>query len=153
MNKCVCHHNQMEHILGTDQCLYGHCLCTNFIKVNDQIRTFESGANRDSDQDKLDYEGFLCPKVLESYAKYMHQNRIMADGSLRDSDNWQKGIPIDQYMKSLFRHFIEVWTLHRQSKTSPLTPTGLAEQERALCAVMFNSMGMLHEILKSKENK
>ena len=45
-----------------------------------QGRTFETGAYRDTDNGKLDYEAFLCPRVLESYAQYMHKNRIQSDG-------------------------------------------------------------------------
>jgi hypothetical protein len=104
-------------------------------------REFATGAIRDTEQDKLDYEGFLSPVVLERYAQYMHKNRTMLDGSLRDSDNWQKGIPINVYMKSLWRHFMEVWTDHRK--------LGQATEE-ALCAVLFNTMGYLHEVLTRK---
>ena len=57
------------------------------------MRNFDTGATRDVDTNKLDFEGFLSPVVLERYAEYMHKNRVQADGNLRDSDNWQKGIP------------------------------------------------------------
>ena len=106
------------------------------------IRTFETGATRDTAQDKLDYEGFLSPLVLQRYAQYMHKNRLQPDGALRDSDNWQLGIPIPQYMKSLWRHFMEVWGLHRGVATGDIT--------EALCAVIFNAMGYLHEVLKKQ---
>jgi hypothetical protein len=104
------------------------------------IRQFVTGANRDVDTDKLDFEGFLSPLVVERFAQYMHKNRRLADGSFRDSDNWQKGIPLDVYMKSGFRHFIEWWKNHRESRTD----------EEALCGILFNTMGYLHEILKNK---
>jgi len=112
------------------------------------MRQFKTGATRDEDQDKLDYEGFLSPLVLERFAEYMHENRKMADGSLRASDNWQRGIPMDAYMKSLWRHFMDVWKMHREHpavdrKTG--RPIGLDE---ALCGVLFNAMGMLHELLR-----
>lgn len=102
---------------------------------------FESGATRTDSTNKLDYEGFLSPLVLERYARYMHENRFQEDGSMRDSDNWQRGIPLSSYMKSLWRHFMEVWTAYRH-KESP---------EIALCAMLFNVMGMLHETLKDKK--
>ena len=79
------------------------------------MREFDTGATRDNDTDKPDYEGFLSPLVLEAYAQYMHKNRVQADGATRDSDNWQKGIPRDQYMKSAFRHFMDLWRAHRSS--------------------------------------
>jgi hypothetical protein len=71
----------------------------------------------------------------------MHQNRIQSDGSLRDSDNWQKGIPKDAYMKSMWRHFMDLWKLHRGNEAQE-------DIETALCAMMFNVMGYLHEELK-----
>ncbi len=56
-------------------------------------RTFETGATRDTGDDKLKFDGFLSASVIKRYAEYMHKNRIQSDGSLRDPDNWQKGIP------------------------------------------------------------
>lgn len=112
------------------------------------VRTFDTGATRDTDTTKPDYEGFLSPLVIERYGVYMNKNRLQKDGTTRDSDNWQKGIPIAVYVKSLFRHFVEVWTLHRTNRAVDSAPA-----EEALCAVMFNAMGMLHEILKLREPK
>lgn len=103
------------------------------------MRTFESGATRNDDNGKLDYEGFLSPWVLERYAQYMHKHRIQKDGELRASDNWQKGIPITEYMKSMFRHFMTAWKLHRKGVRG-------TELEDALCAIIFNAMGYLHEL-------
>ena len=74
---------------------------------------FPTGATRDQDHDKPDYEGFLSPLVIERYGQYMHGHRLQLDGKLRPSDNWQKGIPLDKYMKSLWRHFFAAWKLHR----------------------------------------
>ena len=108
-----------------------------------EIRTFETGATRDSVVGKNDYEGFLSPLVLVCYGKYMTKHREQTNGQLRDSDNWQKGIPPDQYIKSAFRHFIDWWLEHRGHKSID----GL---EDALCALLFNTMGYLHETLKAK---
>ena len=69
------------------------------------MRKFDSGATRDIVEDKFDFEGFLSPLVLNRYAEYMNKHRKQSDGNLRDSDNWQKGIPMKVYMKSGFRHF------------------------------------------------
>lgn len=76
--------------------------------VSNKIRTFDTGATRDTDEGKLDFEGFLSPLALERFAEYMNKHRQQSDGSLRDSDNWQKGIPVKQYMKSMWRHFFAV---------------------------------------------
>jgi hypothetical protein len=107
-------------------------------------REFESGANRNSEEGKLDYEGFLSPIVLKRFAEYMDENRLLEDGTLRLSDNWQKGIPIDAYMKSGFRHFFDWWTSHRGNE-------GREDIEHALCGLIFNVQGYLHEYLKNKK--
>lgn len=107
------------------------------------IRTFNTGATRDQDTSKIDPEGFFSPLVMERRCQFMHKNRVMRDGNLRDSDNWQKGIPLEVYMKSAWRHFKDLWTGHR----------GHAIQdslEGAICALMFNLEGYLHELLKAK---
>ena len=67
------------------------------------IRTFNTGATRDSDEGKLDFEGFLSPLVIERYAEYLNAHRVQSDGKLRDSDNWQNGMGLSVYMKSLWR--------------------------------------------------
>ena len=54
------------------------------------IRKFETGATRDTDEGKLDFEGFFSPIVMERFAEYMNKHRRQSDGQLRDSDNWQK---------------------------------------------------------------
>ena len=107
------------------------------------MRQFETGATRDTEEGKLDYEGFLSPLVLKRYAEYMHEHRIQADGNLRSSDNWQKGIPKDVYMKSAWRHFMDWWVSHRDEG---------CDQE-AVCALLFNVMGYLHEELIRKGPK
>ncbi len=107
------------------------------------MRQFDSGATRDNDDSKLDYEGFISPLVLEEYAKYMHKHRVQADGVVRDSDNWQKGMPLDAYMKSGWRHFMDWWKEHRGIESTD----GLIE---ALCALMFNVQGYMLETLKEE---
>jgi hypothetical protein len=112
------------------------------------VRTFITGATRDQDDTKHDPDGFLSPLVLERFFDYMTQHRIQADGKRRDSDNWQKGIPLDAYRKSAWRHFFDFWKEGRR-------PTGVrpALIEEALCALMFNIMGYLHEHLKAGRSK
>lgn len=107
------------------------------------MRTFETGATRDSDTTKLDYEGFLSPLVLERFAQYMHKNRVTAQG-VRASDNWQKGIPLDAYMKSGARHFMNWWINHRGFERDNVE----YDIEEDICGLMFNCMGYLHELLK-----
>jgi hypothetical protein len=111
------------------------------------VRTFETGATRDSDTSKPDYEGFLSPLAVERYGQYMVKHQRQADGNLRASDNWQKGIPKDAYMKSAFRHFVDFWRLHREGRgESP-------DAQEAQCALLFNVMGYLHETIKGETPK
>lgn len=108
------------------------------------VREFLSGATRDTEDGKLDYEGFLSPAVLERFAEYMHKHRLQSDGTLRGSDNWQHGIPRDAYMKSMFRHFMDVWMGHRCGLKSE------DAHEEALCALLFNVQGYLFEVLNGR---
>lgn len=117
---------------------------------SNQIRKFSTGATRDLDENKPDYEGFLSPLVIERYGTYMSSHRKQVDGSLRDSDNWQKGIPLPVYIKSMFRHFFDVWKLHRGYEAKDFTTGKSYEIDEALCALMFNVSGYLHEYLKAK---
>lgn len=111
-----------------------------------EMRKFETGATRNVDVDKHDPEGFLHPLVIDAFNEYMHKHRFQADGTLRDSSNWTKGIPRDAYMKSLWRHFLDVWLHHRgygyKAKES---------LNEALFGVMFNVMGYLLETIKEQE--
>ena len=117
--------------------------CDDQVKDSGLLRSFPTGASRDTNDGKLDLEGFLSPLVLERYAAYMHTNRKMRDGSFRDSDDWQQGIPKDVYMKSAWRHFLDWWLNHRGHRTKDSTAT-------VLCALLFNVMGYLHEFLKEE---
>jgi hypothetical protein len=109
-------------------------------------RVFASGATRDQDDSKLDFEGYLSPLVLEEFAKYMHKCGTLPDGSRRDSDNWQKGIPLTVYMKSMWRHFFAVWRRHRADLW------GLEQcSTDDLCGLLFNVQGYLHEVLQERE--
>lgn len=133
------------------------------------IRKFDTGATKDTAKGKHDYEGFLSPLVIWRFGQYMHGHRLQADGTMRDSDNWQKGIPKDVHIKSLFRHFLDVWALHRgleviKIRTSDGEETYISAGEiftkdtnqtfvnieDALCAIIFAASGYLHEILKNK---
>lgn len=105
-----------------------------------KVRVFETGATRDSDDSKLDYDGFLSPEVLTCYAQYMHEHRKQSDGQLRSSDNWKKGIPKEQYMKSMWRHFMSVWTNNTNKEV----------KREEICALLFNVMGYLHEDMQQR---
>jgi hypothetical protein len=111
------------------------------------MRVFESGATRNVEVDP-DYHGFLSPLALHAYGEYMHRHRLQADGTLRDSDNWQKGIPNDAFVRSLVRHVHDL----------QLVFDGYGELARQddrddnvllahLSAALFNIQGMLHNVM------
>jgi len=108
------------------------------------MRNFGTGATRNNDATLPDYEGFVSPLALRAFGEYMHKHRFQADGTVRASDNWQKGIPLESYIKSGFRHFMDWWLFHRGQ-------TGRETLVDALCALMFNVQGYLHEILKKEQ--
>jgi hypothetical protein len=110
------------------------------------MRTFESGATRDTADGKLNYAGFLSLTALKQYAKYMNMNRLQSDGNIRDADNWKKGFPMESYVESSFRHYLE-WLGYHQSdnRTPEMNNAGIA----AVCGLLFNAMGYLNEWLKS----
>ena len=113
------------------------------------MRRFKSGATRDNNEGKFDFEGFLSPLVLEAYAKYMHKNRLQADGKLRASDNWQKGFGdnhLDVCIKSLWRHFLDLWKEHRGYKSRD----GIDD---AIGGILFNIMAYYYGILINRKGK
>ncbi len=120
--------------------------------------------------EKLDYEGFLSPLVLYRFAQYMHKHRKQSNGELRLSDNWQKGIPKNEYMKSLWRHEMDAWAIHRgyqvyKEKVGNGEVTHIVSKnqinkypgwipvtlEEALCGIIFNSSGYLHELMNEEK--
>lgn len=113
--------------------------------VQSPIRTFPTGATRNSEDGKFDYEGFFDPEVVVEFARYMHSHRKLEDGALRASDNWQKGIPTDAYRRSLMRHVIDVWMYYRGHSM----PSGETNPLRALSGVLFNTMGLMRAELNS----
>lgn len=112
------------------------------------VRSFDTGATRSADAGRYDPEGFLSPIALERYCEYMQKHRLQPDGSIRDSDNWQKGLPLATYVKGMLRHVLHLWTRHRGYAVQD--QKAAADMEEDLCALLFNVQGMLHEIIKDK---
>jgi hypothetical protein len=113
-----------------------------------ETRAFSTGATRDTIDGKLSFYKALSPVVLERYVQYLGKHRLQSDGKLRDWDNWKKGIPVDTYCDSLLRHTHDVWKLTQGGTAHD--NHGEVDVEDALCAVLFNAMGCLYEILKRK---
>ena len=120
---------------------------TNSMKKQTRGTYFETGAYRDGSKDKLDYEGFLSPLVLEGYAYYLHKHRLQSNGEYRDSDNWQLGIDIKTYRKSLIRHTFQAWGTWRGHKVYD-DKGDLVTLMDSLYGIMFNVQGYIFELLK-----
>lgn len=114
------------------------------------IRTFETGATRDTDEGKYDFEGFLSPEVLYAFAAYMHKHRLQKDGTLRDGDNWQKGMPRQECMKSLLRHIIDLWSIERGVLVKRPETGELVSIDDALGGALFNLQIMWLETLQGE---
>jgi hypothetical protein len=106
---------------------------------------FASGAYRDSDADKVDFESHLSPYAEEVAARYMHEHRLLPDGSRRAPDNWKMGISLDSYIKSLSRHWQDLQRLHRG-----LPSRNGDDLFAAVGAIQFNINGYAHEIEKAR---
>jgi len=121
------------------------------VEIRDDMTVFPTGATRSAEGDKLDYEGFLSPFVLERYCQYLHKHRIQADGQTRTADNWQKGMPRARYFKSALRHTMAAWKYWR---STTLDPSFVGDKfTDMVCAALFNWMGLLHEILIGRDIK
>lgn len=72
----------------------------------------------------------------------MQFNGMMPDGSQRNVDDWKKGVPLDVYMKSAMRHFMELWLAHRECPVSE-------GRVWACLGLLFNVQGYLHEFMKA----
>ena len=106
------------------------------------IRTFATGATRDTIAGKINYAGILSPLVVKCFGEYMDKHRLQKDGSLRDFDNWKKGMPQAVCVESTFRHFMDWWIISHGFDGARST------EEEALCAILFNVQVRLHDILK-----
>ena len=110
---------------------------------------FVSGSTRSDDTGKLHFERALSPLVLERFVRYMYEHNVPAG---RHEDQWQLGIPMESYTASGWRHFFAWWKIQRgfqafNEKGQPI------DIEEALCGLMFNVQGFLHEFLKRKQKR
>lgn len=137
-DRCTCTaHTSWPHV-KIDQCVE---VSGQLTAVGNSMDNFNSGSTRTAET-LFDPEGFLNPEVLAQFSKYMANHRTQADGNIRNSDNWQKGMPKARYMRSMWRHFLDVWRIWRRGEK-------IHHLVDPLCAIMFNVHGMLLEVLIS----
>ena len=117
------------------------------MKDNGTTRTSDTGATRDTAEGKFDFEAFFSTPVFFRLAAYMHKHRFQSDGTIRDGDNWQKGLDPDETFKSIIRHAFQAWAMKRGNNV--VCPTeGSMDMEETLGALMFNLMAYWHELLR-----
>jgi len=109
------------------------------------MRIFPTGATRDDNIGKLNPVRGLSIQVEECYLNYLGRHRRQKDGSLRDWDNWKRGIDVEAYRESLSRH---VRDAVRASMGLPVPED--ASLKDLLCAIRFNTDGWLFELLAAE---
>ena len=109
---------------------------------------FTTGATRSTDAGKVDFEGHINPDVLAVFGEYMNAHRVQRDGRVRASDNWQQGIPIYRYVKSLVRHTFEFWRMWRGSVVVNSDNGSYFTFREVTSAIMFNVMGIVFEAVQ-----
>lgn len=98
-----------------------------------KVRSFTTGAVRDTDTDKENYVECLSFTALRRFGKYMKtQEKKYPPG------NWRKGIPIIEYEKSLMRHLQKYFA--NKYEGAKLEP-----DVDHLGAAFFNLQGIMHE--------
>jgi hypothetical protein len=106
------------------------------------MRRFSTGATRDTDKGKLDYE-CISPLFLGRFAEFMGKHRTQADGKQRSIDNWKLGIPSKEYFKSELRHVFDLWLEQDGFE-------GREDIEDTCCAIFFNIQGFMHNRLREQ---
>lgn len=112
----------------------------------EDIRKWETGAIRGSEEGKLDYNETISYSAMRRYADYMTGKK-----KLYWAWNFKKWIPTSSYEQSMLRHINEYMENKYEEWNLEL------EQDK-LCAILFNIFGIIHneEMEKKKfkiENK
>ena len=97
------------------------------------MRKFDTGAVRDSDDDKEDYIETISWTAFKRYAKYMTGKK-----KRYGQGNFKKGIPIEAYEQSLIRH-VQKYLENKHEEGQVET------EEDHLSAMVFNIFGIMHE--------
>lgn len=116
---------------------------------NSEMRTFDTGATRSAANSRPMYTGYLSPIVLQRFGEYMTKHRVQKDGTLRNPDNWTKGMPRQSYLDGFLRHFLHLWLRHHNHAVND--PEAGDSIEEDLCASLFNVQGYLHEVLLGRD--
>lgn len=110
------------------------------------IRISATGASRDDNYNKLEYIRFNDPRVEKIYCYFLTKHRKMADGSLREPDNWKKGFDAGVVLDSKGRHFLDQWEYEKYGFAK--RPDEEVNEVESLCAEMFGVKARLYELLQ-----
>lgn len=116
----------------------------------DEIRQFDTGATRDTATGKFEYAGYLSPYFINAFGRYMNKHQTQANGERRACDNWQKGMPLDVYVQSAFRHFLDFWALSRGLVVTDEKGNDV-DLHDAVMGLFFNIQGYWHECAKGED--
>lgn len=97
------------------------------------VHDFGTGAVRDSQVGKPDFLDCMSPFAMYRYGEYM-----AVASAKYGAGNWQHGIPVESYLRSLERHLLK---LKMQVRYGYDAEPGVDHA----AAIMFNIMGLLHE--------
>lgn len=115
---------------------------TGFKEIYKEDRIFKTGAIRDNDAGKEDYINSVSFLALKRYAKYQNE---ACERRGYPKDNWRKGIPIEEYEKSMMRHLQKYFSNKYEG-------TNIEPEIDHLMAAWFNLQGIAHEEEKNSSN-
>lgn len=98
-----------------------------------EVRTFVTGAIRDSEENKEDYTETISWTAFKRYSEYMTSKK-----KVYGSGNFKKGIDISSYERSLLRH-ISKYMINKYEGGN------LEKDQDHLSACVFNIFGIMHE--------
>lgn len=138
-----------------------------------EIRQFESGATRSSNNGKIEYYGFRHPLTELSYGEYMIKHQTQENGEKRESNNWWKGWNKKISLQSLIRHTEDLQAIHagynvwkvylKEGEKTIYLKEGeevfldskvkyvRVSEEDCCNAIRFNAGAYLLEVLKNKQ--
>ncbi len=93
--------------------------------IGKPIRTFDTGATRDTDEGKPRYHAYTCPLVEQKRGEYMLKHQKQGD-TIRPADNWKKRMPLEEILESLIRHVKDL-ELHHDGYTDQCRESDIHE--------------------------
>lgn len=109
--------------------------------MENKSRSFNTGAIRNNDINKENYLGSTSWLALKRYSLFQTN---ACKKHKYPGDNWKKGIPIEEYEKSLIRHLQKYFANKYDGADDE-------PYDDHLSAAWFNLQGIIHEEEKLKQ--